>query len=410
MDPYIQSIGNSPSFQTTEDVRSMPSVQQPATTWQGREVTREEPDPVLEVLSNVHIMAQVVSLLPPADVARSTFVCPSFRAVKALIDLEQARSLALTFGFPKEFSFNIQGVPCRPLDESDPIVTRLIQIEQTLPKALRKNNSKEELRTLAQNPTWLRGFLQTAYDNQLLIALGEAAGIDPAQSFAQQVHHVRHWLDTSPQIMQLFVQSKDLLLLPKEVIRLSNLFVLSVCGSQITELPDVSPLTNLQELYLDENCLTALPNLSPLTQLIVLFARNNQLAELPNLSSLTNLRRLDVSRNQLTSLPELSSLTKLEGLNVWENQLTRLPDLSPLANLEQLYLDENRLTELPDLHSLVNLQILYANNTQITRLPDALFQLPQIGIIFARENPTLVIPAEQQPLIDAFYARGGKLV
>ncbi len=63
MAPYIQATGNVPSFQTSDDVRRMPSAQQPATTWQGREVTREESDPVLEVLSNVHIMAQVVLTL-----------------------------------------------------------------------------------------------------------------------------------------------------------------------------------------------------------------------------------------------------------------------------------------------------------------------------------------------------------
>ena len=63
MDSRIYAINNPPSFQTTEDVRSMPSGQRSTTTWQGREVTREESDPVLEVLSNVHIMAQVVLTL-----------------------------------------------------------------------------------------------------------------------------------------------------------------------------------------------------------------------------------------------------------------------------------------------------------------------------------------------------------
>ena len=63
MSIHVPTINNPPSFQTTEDVRSMPSGQRSTTTWQGREVTREESDPVLEVLSNVHIMAQVVLTL-----------------------------------------------------------------------------------------------------------------------------------------------------------------------------------------------------------------------------------------------------------------------------------------------------------------------------------------------------------
>ncbi len=454
MAPYIQATGNVPSFQTSEDVRSMSSGQRSVTTWQGREITHEESGSVLEALSSAYIMAQVLSFLPQADAARSALVCPSFRAAKALVDLEQARSLALTFGFPKEFSFNIQGVPCRPLDESDPIVTRLIQIEQTLPKALRKNNSKEELRTLAQNPTWLRGFLQTAYDNQLLIALGEAAGIDPVQPFAYQVRHVRQWLATSPQITTLCVVGKDLLILPAEVAQLINLHYLNVSNNQLTALPDLSPLTNLKELYVSRNQLTEFPNLSSLANLQSLDVEGNRLTTLPDLSSFANLQRLDVSRNQLTALPDVSPLTNLEALYLDENrltalpnlssltqlivlfacdnQITELPNLSSLANLqsldvsrnqlsslpelnsltdlEQLYVSRNRLTELPDLHSLVDLQILYVDNTQITRLPDALFQLPQISTIFARENPHLVITEAQQLLLDEFHARGSELL
>ncbi len=124
----------------------MPSDQQSATTWQGREVTHEEAGPVLEVLSSAHIMAQVLSFLPPADMSRSAVVCHFFRVAKALVDVEQARALALAFGLPQEFSFRVEGSPCRPLDESDPIVVRLIQIERTLPEDVRKQNSREALR------------------------------------------------------------------------------------------------------------------------------------------------------------------------------------------------------------------------------------------------------------------------
>lgn len=372
MNSQIRAIDSLPSFQTSEGVHSMPSAQQPSATWQGREVNVqgqrvEEPGSVVAGMSNLHIMEHVFSFLSPSEAARSALACRFFRTVKQWVDLEQVRTLALAFGLPKDFACRVEGSSCRPLGASTLsfVVTKLIQIERTLPEALRKNNDREALRTLAQNPTWLRGFLQTAYDNQLLLAFGEAAEINLAQSFAYQVRQVRQWFDTSPQIMYLYVQRNDLLLLPTEVTRLLNLQFLIVRDTQIAELPDLTPLTRLQ--------------------------------------------LLNVSGNRLTTLPDVTSLPNLRLFNVSNNHIIKLPEMSQLSHLHHFSVDRNPIAELPPFSRHANLQSVSATHTYLTTLPDMLFQLPRLRVIFAFGNPLLVLPEEQQPLIDAFRSRGGHL-
>jgi hypothetical protein len=106
------------------------------------------------------------------------------------------------------------------------------------------------------------------------------------------------------------------------------------------------------------------------TQVIKLNCFNKQLTKLPDLSSLVNLEELDCSYNKLTELPDLSSLVNLTRLSCSNNQLTELPDLSSLVNLKYLYCSSNQLKEFPDLSSLVNLKYFWCYRNQLTELPD----------------------------------------
>jgi internalin A len=90
--------------------------------------------------------------------------------------------------------------------------------------------------------------------------------------------------------------------------------------------------------------------------------RKNQLTALPDLSALVNLQTLNCSVNQLTALPEsLSALVQLTELKCRKNQLTVLPDLSALQNLRYLDCAKNQLTDeekkkLADLNITVNFE------------------------------------------------------
>jgi hypothetical protein len=92
-------------------------------------------------------------------------------------------------------------------------------------------------------------------------------------------------------------------------------------------------------LHCSGNKLTSLPDL-PLG-LQELSCWSNQLSSLPNLSTLTNLQVLHCWDNQLTSLPDLP--LNLQDLTCWGNQLTSLPVL-PL-NLQALIYENNPLPQ-----------------------------------------------------------------
>ncbi|MDP2061250.1 MAG: hypothetical protein Q8J97_16015, partial [Flavobacteriaceae bacterium] len=107
--------------------------------------------------------------------------------------------------------------------------------------------------------------------------------------------------------------------LPVSMANLVNLEVLSLDQLQFyTELPDVfSGMVNLRELYLDQNYFTnaqlpaGLINCSKLERLI--FPYNN-FSQLPNLTSLTNIQEIQAYRNRLT-FEDLEPYASISGFN-----------------------------------------------------------------------------------------------
>src|SRR3990172_2067462 len=88
----------------------------------------------------------------------------------------------------------------------------------------------------------------------------------------------------------------------------------------------------------------------------------NQLTSLPGIGKLINLEYLYIYSNQLISLPiEIGQLIKLRWIYVDNNHLTTLPiEIGRLINLQAVGLRRNRLTTLPyEIGQLVNLQALY---------------------------------------------------
>lgn len=89
--------------------------------------------------------------------------------------------------------------------------------------------------------------------------------------------------------------------IPADIVKLPNLQVLIVSGSQVDLKQVINQISTLpiQELYVRECQLSALP-----TEIV----------------NLKNLRQLDLSFNKYTTLPtEISQLSKLQTLNLLEN-------------------------------------------------------------------------------------------
>lgn len=72
----------------------------------------------------------------------------------------------------------------------------------------------------------------------------------------------------------------------------------------------------LKELYLHSNRITQIKNLSHITELQVLWLANNQISWVEGLESLVNLKELSLARNPINQLGQILEMKSLECLNV----------------------------------------------------------------------------------------------
>ena len=151
------------------------------------------------------------------------------------------------------------------------------------------------------------------------------------------------------------------------IARLTRLETLQlVAVSQLRDISFLSNLTNLTSLKITH---TAISNFSPIGSLVNLTRLELQHLGIRNLSviplgSLRNLEDLRLPLNQISDLRPLSGLTSLTMLTLSHNQIT---DVSPLANLTSLtalFLDNNPITDIRHLSSL-NLQQLVVDGNPI---------------------------------------------
>jgi internalin A len=193
---------------------------------------------------------------------------------------------------------------------------------------------------------------------------------------------------------------RSLTRLPPEITQLTNLQELLLSDNRLTALPpEIGQLTNLQVLRLNGNELTALPpEIGQLTNLQVLRLDGNELTALPpEIGQLTNLQILRLDGNELTTLPpEIGQLTKLQTLSLGANQLTALPaETGQLTSLRTLTLRDNQLTTLPpEIGQLTNLQTLSLSDNKLTALPRQLADLLAGGLGISLEGNVLRGPIE----------------
>ncbi|EMY16264.1 leucine rich repeat protein [Leptospira weilii str. Ecochallenge] len=147
--------------------------------------------------------------------------------------------------------------------------------------------------------------------------------------------------------------------------------------------------TDVQILYLNSNQLITLPKeIGKLKKLRELHSYNNQLKAIPKeIGELKELQMLDLSHNQFKTLPkEFGNLQNLQILELIGNQLTTLPkEIGKLKNLRELNLSRNQLTTLPkEIGHLKNLQELYLDDIPAWRSQEEKIRklLPEVKIIF----------------------------
>jgi len=95
-------------------------------------------------------------------------------------------------------------------------------------------------------------------------------------------------------------------------------------SKKLTEVPkELEKLTKLEKLILNNNQLTDVKGLEKLTKLRVLYLNDNKLTDVKSLEKLTQLKELGLALNQRTDVKGLEKLTQLTWLNLRDN-----PDLT----------------------------------------------------------------------------------
>lgn len=144
--------------------------------------------------------------------------------------------------------------------------------------------------------------------------------------------------------------------------------------NNISQLPSLDSLTEIQFLWIHDNQLSDLPNLSNCKKLKILNFKQNVFTELPNLSNLTALEELDCSGNTIRSIDGISNLTNLKTLYAYSNNIAVLPNLEKLSKLTTFDLFNNKLAEFPDFSKNTSLTTVNLSENNLNSLMPLFFQ------------------------------------
>jgi len=129
-----------------------------------------------------------------------------------------------------------------------------------------------------------------------------------------------------------------------------NITFLNLGKNNVTSMPDLSGMTNLQDFSLNGSNLTQVPpQVATIPNLAYFQMFGCKLTSLPDfLFSMPKLETLVVGDNQITEIPESIGTSQLVALNIGYNKLTSIPDeLASLSTLKNLSIRVNRVTNLP---------------------------------------------------------------
>jgi LPXTG-motif cell wall-anchored protein len=185
--------------------------------------------------------------------------------------------------------------------------------------------------------------------------------------------------------------------LVKELKSLTELGIYSVPVKDLSFLKELTKLhsVTLHDVVIkDNNVFKNLKNLETLS------IWGSNLTEVPNLSG-TKLTELDLSENEIANIKGLSRVTTLESLNLAYNKVTSLEDLQALNNLMFLAIDENPIASIKSVHpSVQNLQ-LGNNSFSMGDLKTAFLNVTSLSIYGSVKHPAKI--SEVTSLQDIYF-------
>lgn len=145
---------------------------------------------------------------------------------------------------------------------------------------------------------------------------------------------------------------------------MTQLQTLDISFSQVTEIPDLSSLVYLENLYAGVP-LTDVEGVKNNSMLKLLELSPSGPFQLPTAPNWPLLESLTINNSELTSLSSLGALPNLNALYLSNNSISSIASFADFSNLTSLYLSRNALTSLEGIASLTALTELSISNNEI---------------------------------------------
>ena len=161
---------------------------------------------------------------------------------------------------------------------------------------------------------------------------------------------------------------------------------------------NLAPHSRVQDLSLNYNSIKEIRKLSTLTALVNLLLKGNSLTDVPEISHLSELRFIDLARNQITTVSALdfNNSTKLESIDLSYNKITLVRGEFRLSNLISIVLTENLIKRLDMalFSASQNIEIIFFSANKLTENTETLWApaLKQLGL---QDNGISRVPSER---------------
>lgn len=163
----------------------------------------------------------------------------------------------------------------------------------------------------------------------------------------------------------------------------SGLTYLMLNGKEDGIIPDLTKLTDLEELYLSACNIKKIPDLSAQKKLKKLFLPNNQIKEIENLDSLITLEELHLQGNSISTINGFNKLSSLIKLNLSQNNISKISGLDNLTALKELNLAKNKINSVDGIFNLQSIEDINLEDNQVEILDnfEAFNQIPTLKYI-----------------------------
>jgi len=248
-----------------------------------------------------------------------------------------------------------------------------------------------------------------------------------SRSSGAQVKFHEEALNIPMDIIKLECRMENLSEVPS-IASMLNLQVLNLSSNRITNLSSLrqSTCTDLRQLHVQQNQLTSLDGVQGLPNLEVINATMNAITDARAVQNLSRLHAVDLGNNKLTSLPLLHT-PYLQKLRLYRNRVNVPPTafLRECGSLVHLDLGRNRLTSLQEEYTHTNVidggnkndaflkdnNNSHDNNNNDDNNNSHLFSssLPMLQQLVLYENQLEELPVLHLPLLTELWLSGNRL-